>query len=124
MDNLQALKNVMKREASIESVFSKWKLRKGNAANAEKIKQWLDGFKGKFRKRTDGTLEGALQAAAASAVKNQITYAVWKGNSFMHAVWNVSDPKKQSAPASFERIADQVYIITPDLEVVSAEFQN
>jgi hypothetical protein len=101
-----------------QSVLSKWGLTKPVWQ-----KESLQLQKMKLKKRTDGTLNSSLVAAAAAAKAQNITCIVWQGNSYMHAMWNVSF-SSQRPPVSFERINSMGFIVTPDLNFWRCEFKD
>jgi hypothetical protein len=75
----------------------------------------------KLRAKNDGTANGAIISAAWHAKKYKRTMYAWLGNSYMNAVWNVSEKPSRSR---FENIGEYVFSVTPDLELQILQILN
>lgn len=74
----------------------------------------------KFRKRPQGDLASAVEVAAGMAKQTGKDWYAWQGNSFMHAVWNVTD-RESKALVPFSNIGQFVYRVTPGLDIYKHE---
>lgn len=79
--------------------------------------------KAKLKARHIGDRTGAVISAGYYAQKRKKTMFVYQGNSFMHAVWQVSD-KASDYLNPINNTGAKVIEVTPDLDVIFHDVQG
>lgn len=74
----------------------------------------------KLSAKNDGTLDSAVTSAAYYANKTKLSYFVYHGNSYGHAVWRASY-KRSDYLNPINNTGSYLYEVTPDLTVYRYE---